>query len=268
MAEYIAKGVSTVPPRHGVDGGMNPVFLAKLSTPNEFDNNGRTYQVAGMAAPGALPRTPNPPGALPRTPPAATAASAEAPVRPVQPPASEPVVVANIPVPRPAPLPKEGDATAQENPTTIAGLIGNLFGGSKAQASPSTSAPQKKQAASGATNTELAAKPKRPAPAAAPAPVRTASAPAHSAAAPAPVHTASTPVAPAPKPREATPKAVAQNSGTPAPNRDVQQTAKNEAPRARQPEIRTAYSTPPASTNGLLAGAQPVVPAGSFNSFR
>ena len=34
------------------------------------------------------------------------------------------------------------------------------------------------------------------------------------------------------------------------------------------PEIRTAYSTPPASNNGLLTGAQPVVPAGSFNSFR
>ncbi|MFZ0355034.1 MAG: hypothetical protein WAM12_15330, partial [Pseudolabrys sp.] len=46
------------------------------------------------------------------------------------------------------------------------------------------------------------------------------------------------------------------------------QTAKAEPPRAQQPEIRTASSTPPASNNGLLAGAQPVVPAGTFNSFR
>jgi hypothetical protein len=62
---------------------------------------------------------------------------------------------------------------------------------------------------------------------------------------------------------------VAQNTGTPASNRPAQQTAKAEAaPGAPNPEIRTAYSTPPASNNGLLAGAQPVVPAGSFNSFR
>jgi hypothetical protein len=48
----------------------------------------------------------------------------------------------------------------------------------------------------------------------------------------------------------------------------MQQTAKAEPPRSSQPEIRTAYSTPPASNNGLLVGAQPVVPAGTFNSFR
>ena len=34
-----------------------------------------------------------------------------------------------------------------------------------------------------------------------------------------------------------------------------------------QPEIRTAYSaTPQANNSGLLSGAQPVVPAGSFDS--
>jgi hypothetical protein len=30
--------------------------------------------------------------------------------------------------------------------------------------------------------------------------------------------------------------------------------------------MRTAYSTPPASNNGLLSGAQPVVPAGTFEN--
>jgi hypothetical protein len=30
--------------------------------------------------------------------------------------------------------------------------------------------------------------------------------------------------------------------------------------------LRTAYSAPPASNNGLLTGAQPVVPASSFES--
>jgi hypothetical protein len=34
-----------------------------------------------------------------------------------------------------------------------------------------------------------------------------------------------------------------------------------------EPEIRTAYSST-TTGSGLLAGAQPVVPAGSFSSFR
>ncbi|MGB9042682.1 MAG: murein L,D-transpeptidase family protein, partial [Pseudolabrys sp.] len=59
MAEYIANGVSTVPSRTGIDGGMNPIFLAKLSPQNDFDNNGR-YQVASnTGAPCALPRVSN-----------------------------------------------------------------------------------------------------------------------------------------------------------------------------------------------------------------
>jgi hypothetical protein len=45
------------------------------------------------------------------------------------------------------------------------------------------------------------------------------------------------------------------------------QSAKAEPP-PQQSEIRTAYTTPPASNNGMLTGAQPVVPVGSFNSFR
>jgi murein L,D-transpeptidase YafK len=260
MAEYIASGVSTVPSRTGIDGGMNPVFLAKLSPHNDFDNNGR-YQVASTTgAPGALPRVSNAPGALPRTatPPAATVAaatpppsSAEAPVRPEPATiASEPVVVASVPMPRAAPQPKQGEAPASQ-PTTIAGLIGNLFGGSKAEAA-SSAQPEKEQVAVRSANTDLAAKPKQA------APVRTATASA-------PVQAA--PASPAQKPRDSAPKAVAEPVRAPAwPS--PSQTAKAEPPRAQPPEIRTASSTPPVSNNGLLAGAQPVVPAGTFNSFR
>jgi len=263
MAEYIASGVSTVPSRTGIDGGMNPVFLAKLSPSNDLDNNGR-YQVAStnasMSAPGALPRVANAPGALPRTttvaPVTPPAASAEAP--PVQPEPvatpSEPVVVASVPIPRPAPQPKQGEAPATHQPTTMAGLFGKLFGRSKTQAEP---------APSDNASTDLAAKPKQAAPVRtvlAPmvpaAPVRTASAGASG-----PVHTASTP--PDPKPREVTLKAETAPPW-PAPP----QPAKAEAPRTPPSEIRTAYTTPSASNNGLLTGAQPVVPAGSFNSFR
>jgi hypothetical protein len=182
------------------------------------------------------------PGALPRdtTPPAAPAeASAK---REPAPTASKPVAVANnVPVPRSAPQTKQGEASdVEQKPTTIAGLIGSWFSGSKeTPASP----PEKEQAAPRGANTDLAAKPKQA------TPVRPT--------APATVHTAVT-VTPASKPRDAAPKPA-------APAAQVQ-TAKAEPP--QQPELRTAYSTPPASSNGLLTGAQPVVPVGSFSSFR
>ena len=246
MAEYIADNVSTVPSRAGVDGGMNPIFMAKLSTHNEFDNNGRSTELPGnTVAPGALPRTPNPPAAA-------------APIRPQpQPAASEPVVAANVPLPHPAPLPKEGEAPeTTEQPTSIAGLIGNLFGSPKSETTTTAtaSAPPAERPQVAATRTELAAKPK-PAPAVA----------AHTVAPPA-VRTASaTPSAPAPAPKPAT-ETVHAPAARPVP---APQTAKAEPPRQQhQSEIRTAYSTPSPSSGGLLSGAQPVVPAGSFSSFR
>jgi murein L,D-transpeptidase YafK len=261
MAEYIASGVSTVASRTGVDGGMNPVFLAKLSPPNQFDNNGR-IQMANVSAnaPGALPRVTNAPGAMPRTatvtPPAA---SAEAPVRP-EPAASgsEPVVVASVPMPRPAPQPKQGEAPQQ--PTTIAGLIGSWFSGSNTEAA--ASAPDK-EFNSARSTAELPARPKQP------APVRTASAGAS-----VPVHAVSTAAAQTPaaaaaptaKTREAAPKPAASPAPPAWPS--PPQPAKTEPQPAQSSEIRTAYSTPPASNNGLLSGAQPVVPAGSFGTFR
>jgi len=220
MANYIAHDVATVPFRVG-DGGMNPVFAAKLASPNIFDNNGRIYQVAGNSqvagssqAPGALPRTPNPP--------AVTAQPA---------PASQPLVMASVPMPQPAPQAKEGEAPPAQ-PKSIAGLLGNLFGGSPAES---------QTVALRGSNTEMAAKPKRA------TPVRTASAPAV-------LHA---------KPQAAEPTAVAKNA--PAPALGVQQARKDD--KSPAPEMRTAYSSPPpANNNGLLQGAQPVVPAGSFES--
>jgi murein L,D-transpeptidase YafK len=222
MANYIAHDVATVPFRVG-DGGMNPVFAAKLAAHDTFDNNGRVYQVAGSSqAPGALPRTPNPP--------AVTAQPA---------PASQPLVMASVPMPQPAPRAKEGEAPPAQ-PKSIAGLLGNLFGGSPAEARPTKPAESQTVALRG-SNTEMAAKPKRA------TPVRTASAPAV-------LHA---------KPQAAEPTAVAKNAPAPAPG--VQQARKED--KSPAPEMRTAYSAPPpASNNGLLQGAQPVVPAGSFES--
>jgi murein L,D-transpeptidase YafK len=218
MANYIARDVAVVPFRVG-DGGMNPVFTSKLGTQEEYDNNGRLIKVA--TAPGALPRTSNPP-----------AVTAEA-TRPA--PTSQPAAIASVPMPPPAPQAKEGEAPP-EQPKSIAGLLGNMFSGSPAQAQPAES----QAVALRSSNTEMAAKPKRA------VPMRTASAPS--------------------KPHEAAPakpKAVATDVSTPAPA--VQQARKGAAPPA--PEVRTAYSSPPpANNNGLLSGAQPVVPAGSFES--
>jgi len=234
MAEYIASNVSTVPERHGIDGGMNPVFASKLAAHNEFDNNGRIYQLAGnTVAPGALPRT--------LTPPATAAADARQALPQT---ASTPVVMASVRMPQPAPQPKEGEAPP-EQPKSIAGLLGNLFSGSQAEARPS--APESGTVGLRGSNTELAAKPKRGST----------------------VRTASAPAVLNPKPHDAAPdkpKAVTDNAPESAPKPRVKQADRQETARAGDPEIRTAFSAPPASNNGMLAGAQPVVPVGSFNS--
>jgi hypothetical protein len=228
MASYIANDVSLVPFRVG-DGGMNPVFEAKLASHSVFDNSGHTFMVAGNSqAPGALPRTPNPP----------TVAPSET-QRDVQPPANDqPVVLASVPMPQAAPQAKEGEVPA-EQPKSIAGLIGNLFATSPAQAKPAEPAESEQASLRGS---ETPAKTKRSAP----------------------VRTASTPV----KPHEeapAKPKAVASTPSAPMPR--VQQAKKQDSKQDKAPdiELRTAYSSSQAN-NGVLPGAQPVVPAGTFES--
>jgi murein L,D-transpeptidase YafK len=232
MASYIARDVATVPSRSGIDGGMNPVFLAKLSTHDTFDNDGRAYKVAGNSqAPGALPRT--------TTPPAVTAELGQD----AQPAASRPVVMASVRMPQPAPQAKEGEALP-EQPKSITGLLGNLFSSAPAQAKTTEPAADGQAVALRGSNSDTSAKSKRATP----------------------VRTASAPAAPQPKPHEiapAKPKAIANNAPAPAPH--VQQ-ARKEASAAPAPEMRTAYSTPPASNSGLLSGAQPVVPAGTFEN--
>ena len=48
MAEYIASGVSTVPSRDGIDGGMNPAFADKLGTQEGYDSKGRLIRVSRL----------------------------------------------------------------------------------------------------------------------------------------------------------------------------------------------------------------------------
>ncbi|MGC2826095.1 MAG: hypothetical protein WA322_17955, partial [Pseudolabrys sp.] len=59
------------------------------------------------------------------------------------------------------------------------------------------------------------------------------------------------------------PDAVA-NSPAPGAAPPVQQGRDHQKMLASTPGLRTAYSAPPPSDSGLLTGAQPVIPAGSF----
>ena len=250
MAEYITKNVSTVPPRDGVDGGMNPVFADKLGTQEGYDSKGRLIRVA--TAPGSLPRTPDKPAPAPLVS-VPQAAPVSAPDTAPQ-PETEPVVMASVPMPRPAPLPKQGEAPASK-PTSIAGIIGSWFGRSKAT-------PRRRRHK---TNRS---------PRAAPAPTWRRSQSNRPRCIRFPqrlqrlVQAAPATVGSVPAARQPTPNAVVESARGPAPKVPVQQSAKAEPPRAPDPELRTAYSTPPASNSGLLSGAQPVVPVGTFNNFR
>jgi murein L,D-transpeptidase YafK len=220
---------NAVPPRAGIDGGMHQVFASKLASHAEFDNNGRAYQVVGTTqAPGYVPR-PNAPATQITIPATAAAEPVEA-EQPVMAP-----VLASVRIPQPAPRAKEGEAPAAA-PTSIAGLLG-VFGGSKSEPQPEAPAPTAAPSAPAAPRSTLMAKAKQV--------FRTASAQA----APAKHDTKS-------------------QDGKPhdAPPLRLKQADKNEAPRGSDPQLRTAYSAPPASDNGMLTGAQPVVPTGSFDS--
>jgi murein L,D-transpeptidase YafK len=286
MANYIARGVPLAAPHVG-DGGMNPVFAKELGlTTTADDNNGR-YSVASLDLkpgamthpPGELPHVPNPPGTtIPKVgdalaqEQAVQAAAQTAPASPPQPaqtePQSEPVMTASVPMPEPAPLPKEGKPLPEKKPTSIASLFGHLFSAKK-QPAPAAAPTQVANADSNAPvalrGTTTAAKSKKGLRTAS---VRTAAAPIslH----PSPQHAGHKPVAvakAAPAKRE--PKAVAKaepahkaQSVWAAADRQLQRQKKPKP----EPEIRTAFSAPPSANGGLLAGAQPVMPAGSFSS--
>jgi murein L,D-transpeptidase YafK len=59
FAEYVSRGVATVAVKTGSDGGMHPVFLAKLQSKSVFDFQNVSRDV--KAPPGPLPANINPP---------------------------------------------------------------------------------------------------------------------------------------------------------------------------------------------------------------
>jgi murein L,D-transpeptidase YafK len=219
MAEYIAQGVATAAPHVG-DGGMNPVFVEKLNPQPGYDSKGRLVEVA--SAPGALPRA----GGIPATTVVLPQTQPETQI------AALPAVLTSVPVPEPAPQPKTG--SAPHPPTTIAGLIGNLFGGSQVQASAADSS---KTVALRGSRSEMTAKPK------------------HRPARPG----AAEPAASKPRAAAAQPKAAAAHTAPAQRQPGAPVTAASPPP-----EIRTAFTAPSAPGNGMVSGAQPLVPSGTF----
>jgi murein L,D-transpeptidase YafK len=289
MANYIAHHVATAAPHVG-DGGMNPVFAAEM-TNADVDNSGR-YRVASvngapgpvLHVPGALPHVPNPPGTtIPKVgKPVMTAAPA---------PASEPVVMATVRIPEPAPLPKEGQAPDPRQRTNIASLFGNFFKqNSHAKPTQAASAPPPAPTEPVALrgnndgNTEMAAKPRHieqqarvaSAPPIALYPARSMKPPKQQQVAaqqgPKPDLIWDQPkpksiwdrAKPAPQPTPPKPQAVAKAEPAEPPAKQAAAKKKAAPAPAAEPEIRTAYA--PSGGSGLLAGAQPVVPAGAFSS--
>jgi murein L,D-transpeptidase YafK len=171
------------------------------------------------------------PGAMSRTTTPTTPAAQESPATVTR-------TAKTVPVPAPAPK-KDGETPARSG--TIASLLGNLFGSGSSEA-PSNEAKGTAVEPRGATAAS-SAKSKR-------APARTTVA-----------------AKPVPQPKEAEPEpepkaAVARD--TPEPKPAVVEQAKDTDEAATQ--LRTAFSAPPPARGGLLAGAQPVVPAGSFDA--
>ncbi|MDI3469255.1 MAG: L,D-transpeptidase family protein [Pseudolabrys sp.] len=167
------------------------------------------------------------PGALPRTA-SNPPAQTVLPARSYQVASADPAAPgpANVPVPEAAPQPKVGSAPQT---TGIGGLIGSIFGNSDTQAPVVANVPEPEP---------------RPAKRTAHARPPAKSATTQTAAAKTKSHVSW----PATKPQVA------------AGNPPVKQTPP-------QPEVRTAYSGPaPTPVNSMLTGAQPVLPAGSFEA--
>jgi murein L,D-transpeptidase YafK len=158
-----------------------------------------------------------------------------------------PPTTAQVPMPERSPLAKS--APASKPKSTIASLINGLFGsGASANAAPATT-----ESTPAPARTELAAKPK-------PRPhrMRTAAAPAHR-----PRVTADR------EPKANTHKTVARSvpRPEPAPEQPPVRHAANKQAQPASPPVQSAFTTPAATNrNGLMAGAQPVVQAGSFDA--
>lgn len=110
VAELVSRGTPVAPIKSGRDGGMHPTFVAKLQPREVIDERGNVKLVVdGNPAPGAIAYGPAQPA---DTPIYTTAAAAES------------IQVADVPLPRSAPLPKQG---ARPEEPSFMQRLGSLF---------------------------------------------------------------------------------------------------------------------------------------------
>jgi murein L,D-transpeptidase YafK len=224
-AELIAQGTPVAPVRTGTDGGMHPVFLAKLHPHLIRDADGTVRTIVEPNAPGTIPDTVDPP----RAPQVAEATTGSVVTRSLAPsaPAAKPPQQADSgnlftrlfnsePAP-PAPAQKSENGLEQ-----VKSSVAHLFGGGADDAKPS--------------------------PAAKVVPLPT----------PKPVSRPA--VAPSTPPSSSSAYAApAKPQPQPKPQEEAQQPRpQEEAQPAEQPPVQSANI-------GVMTGAQPVVPAGTFD---
>jgi len=246
VASLISRGTPAAPVKMGTDGGMHQVFAEALQGGRAVRGKDGEIELVRVSAPGTIPAHVNPPsnvvigGAVA----AAAAPATPAPVatQPASPPRST-SVAASAPA-QPAAKPAQSapaappTQTASLNPAERArNFFSNLFTRSPAPA-----------AAAPAPSPATAAKPAAPRGSTPPAttpPTQTASAPP---AKPKPTTVAEAKPKPSPEPEESTASWLANGA-------------------SRQPSSVSAFNGSPANNSpGLLTGAAPVIPSGSFGT--
>jgi murein L,D-transpeptidase YafK len=236
IAEYISKGTPTVAVVTHSDGGMHPAFQAAFQKPYS-DGGSPVARNPLVSTPGTIPAHAVPP----REPEPATAAFGNQP--------------ANQP------------ATTRVASATDSSPSGNWFGGLF-----TSNSPEQTSSSDGVIDRMsrfVGLKGSEPAPDTATAPAQKKKAPpAKSTQTAATTPKAATPKSSGPALAGTTSAAPTANAGAiraAAPKAQPQETSAQSKPEASQ-EAKAAPEAKPASSAGLLTGAQPTVPAGSFNS--
>jgi len=197
FTEYTNRGVATVAVKTGTDGGMHPLFLAKLQSKSIIDFQSGNRDVKAPSGP--LPPNVNPPRA----------------------PEPEMNVAASAP-------PSSRTAQPAESTSTLR-TIGKWFGFGGEPAAPATTAAAPTTAKPKSAPTQVAAAPAKPAAVAVP-------------------------------PSKPKPQTETAEVPVPVPPQAHSQAA---FAQAKSPQSAPAVA-PPTSAPDVMAGASPVIPAGSF----
>jgi murein L,D-transpeptidase YafK len=241
VAELINRGTPAAPVKMATDGGMHEVFATALQGGRTVRGMDGDVQRVATTTPGTIPAHVNPPSnvSVASAPAAAAPAPAPAVTQPATPPRSN-SIVARAPA-QAAPRPAQA-ASAQPTQTAAASVPGveatrnflnSLFTSKGSQTQTASAAPSAPAQAAKSVDLRGTMTPARPAAAGAK---------------PKPTAVAEAKPMPLPEPEETAAPGIA-NAGAIRP----------------QSSPISAFNGPPANTStGLLSGAAPVIPAGSF----